>query len=287
VIDKEISIPQWFWTRCLITLWDVKTYLASRLVSISGNLAFCRLQTLKETLTDEQKQEICDALNSIAEEADELSLPLTQKGAKRIISNIREVTTDNINDIIGELSQRFDDEVEAVSFFLVRQDKLKYYNNPELAGAEFKANFPMANAELIEAGNCLALIRNTACVCHLMRATEYVLRSFERSLGIPPQPSGYYQNNTWGKILGRISEKRGHPGIRTTGQPHIPALPSSVEWLADPEFNESTYAFISAIKTPHRDRTFHVETTYDETGAENLFDVTVVALSHIAKKLKE
>jgi hypothetical protein len=145
-----------------------------------------------------------------------------------------------------------------------------YYDNPLLAGAPFRDNWPTANKELVEAGNCFAVDRYTACVCHLMRALEYALKAFENELKITAPARG--PENTWGKIIGRIEQKKKQP---------------SPEWMAKAGFNDNCLTFFCAVKSACRDKTFHVESSYDKGSASSLFSCTVAVLSEISKELKE
>ena len=61
-----------------------------------------------------------------------------------------------------------------------------YYEHPQLFGQDVSRHFPSAKFDIREAGSCLALGRNTACVYHLARATQIALRCLCRDLGCAP-----------------------------------------------------------------------------------------------------
>jgi hypothetical protein len=61
-----------------------------------------------------------------------------------------------------------------------------YYEHPHLFGRDVNRHFPSAKFDIREAGSCLALGRNTACVYHLARAAQIPLRCLCRDLGCAP-----------------------------------------------------------------------------------------------------
>jgi hypothetical protein len=157
---------------------------------------------------------------------------------------------------------------------MIYGNALKFHNNTELAGPGFKQNFPRANAELVEAGNCLSFARYTASVFHLMRSLEYGLTSLEDSLGIKRPEKG--AERTWGRTLERITSQ-----IEEFDKNPPP------NWKRDKRFYQEVCAMLNAIKAPYRDSTMHVESMYDEAGAQTVFNVGVEALRHIATKFGE
>lgn len=65
-------------------------------------------------------------------------------------------------------------------------------------------NWPSLENDAIEAGNCFALGRYTACVFHLMRILEYLVQQFGRK---PQVTIPDLHKKTWGKILKEIKDK--------------------------------------------------------------------------------
>lgn len=264
----------WNWNNKLISLSDVQIYLAKRLISITDQLLLCHKIGVvsRKALTTEARNELSSCLAVVAQESEAISLPFTAVLARRVLS---EIDTENLHDKISELETRFSDEIESITFFLVKPEKLKYYNNTELAGSRFKERFAsVGNVELIEAGNCFVLDRYTACVFHLMRALDIALSCLQRELGIP-EPSKD-PDKTWGKTLSRISDK-----ITQNNTTPTPA------WLQECDFYKQAMVFLQAVKAPYRDATMHVKSSYDEASATSLLNVVSEALRYLATKLKE
>jgi hypothetical protein len=259
----------------VISLRGVQLYLANRLVDISKHLTECRLTSINTTMTSSIQSAdatmMAARLHALAGEAEDLSLPMTAKLARRMAEtlNAHSVDTDFFEAGLDSLESRFEDEIEDRKLFLVKPELFGFYQNTELAGEQFKSNFPRGNIELIEAANCLVLDRHTACVFHLMRALDIALNALQADLGIP-LPSNLAAR-TWGRTLERIKV----------------AIDAHAGSPDKKEFYATAYTFIQAVKAPFRDTTMHVESSYDQASAQSVFNVALEVLKHLATHLKE
>lgn len=165
-------------------------------------------------------------------------------------------------------------ELEMHQFYKLRPDLVPYYTSPKPFGDDVDAAFPSTSADAEEAGKCLAVGRHTACVFHLMRVMEIGVRSLGKSLGDPTlDPS---KNPNWGTILARCdAELQKSKGKR-----------SPVWQTMDTFFSEST-ANLRAVKDAWRNPTMHVERTYDEEKAKDVFNSVRSFMRHLATKLVE
>ena len=247
----------------------MKEYLAKRLVSatLDFSAAFISFHDDKD-LTDARRQEIKNQISRFVNTVNELGLPLTFKSGVRLAESTKTENTQTLEALFGEVQSRFDDEAENLSLFYVHLDALKYYNKTDLFGEEFKSKFPIANAEISEAGNCFAFDRFTACAFHLMRSLEVVLKALFVTLGLPPLTTAGGRN--WNGILQAIR-------VRLDANRTIP----------DYEFYDSAYAFLAAAKNPMRNATMHVDVAYDEDSARRVFDAVGAFMRHVTTKLKE
>jgi HEPN domain-containing protein len=79
----------------------------------------------------------------------------------------------------------FTNEVAGTKLFAMDKGAAAYYGRAaEVFGMEPVVAFPGAEFDLEEAGKCLALARNTACIFHLMRAMELALQALCARLGV-------------------------------------------------------------------------------------------------------
>lgn len=262
----------------LISLWDMKEYLARNLVDASACFSTAYSSFLyaeDKDLTEERRKSCAGMMVKFYEALKLLGLPLTTKAAGRFVFATKKDNSEELEKKFDEVLSRFQDEAENLPLFYVHQDALRYYNQTNLFGDEFKTKFPSANIEIIEAGNCFAFDRFTSCVFHLMRAMEIALRVLFVSLGLPPR---IWSTSKWSQISNRIDGK-----IEKNNR----TLASDPSWQRDRMFYESASAFIAAVRAPMRNATMHVESVYDEPGAENVFGAVKSFMRHIATKLKE
>ncbi len=181
-----------------------------------------------------------------------------------------------ILDAMDDISSRMNDELSSVFLYYLAPEKRDYYQQTALFGEKFKQAFPSANTEVIEAGNCFALGRNTAAVFHVMRAMELVLRALSASLRIPPVTEGWEKN--WGKMLPKIKSK-----IATNDAD----LKDDPTWSSSKDFYHKAYSFLEGVRQPIRNETMHTESVYDDGGAENVMNAARAFMSHVAERIKE
>jgi hypothetical protein len=271
-------LPPWIGGKKLITLWQVKEYFADRLVSISRSildyLSAC-IDASSHPLNEHQRKRLVASLSSMDEELHFLGLEMTRISVNRVKSEIDTISGANLLKAGEDIEQRFYDEIATLWLLYLAPEKQQYFSKTTLFGEQFKSQFPTANLEVIEAGNCFALSRFTACVYHLTRAMEIALRVLFCSLGMPAH---IWSSTKWIKILDRVKGKIDKNNKTLANDP---------AWKSERAFYESAYAFLAAVRVPIRNPTMHVETIYDESGAENVYSAVRAFMRHIATKLKE
>ena len=263
-------IPPWIGGKKLISVLDVKEYLANRLVAISGCLTNCMLISMHigDEMTQKNRNDLNDYLNTMDQELKFLGLEMTRLSVVRTKSKTATIKSDELLNEMGDIESRFDDEIRSLRFFYLPTDRLQYFSKTDLFGEEFKSLWPTANVEISEAGNCFALARFTACAFHLMRSLEVVLKVLFRELKLPPLTTAEARN--WNGILREIRDKL-----------------EADKTIPDHAFYDGAYAFLAAAKNPMRNATMHVDAVYDESSARSLFDAIGAFMRHVATKLKE
>jgi HEPN domain-containing protein len=112
----------------------------------------------------------------------------------------RELTYVQIGQQIKELVSRFKDELGATKLYSIPKDIGAFYTSADVSfGTEVVAKFLSASDDLEEASKCLALSRSTACVFHLMRATEIAVAALYSKLNVTGN-----SDREWGKLLSDI-----------------------------------------------------------------------------------
>jgi hypothetical protein len=135
-------------------------------------------------------------------------------------------------------------------------------------GDEVEIAFPSAQCDIEEAAKCLAVERSTACVMHLMRATEVPLKALASSLGIGLK-------NDWGSYI-RDIDKELASRLKASGR-------RSAE---EAFYAEASEAF-ERVKRLWRNRTMHVDAVYTAERANDIFEATRHFMAHLATRIRE
>jgi len=176
---------------------------------------------------------------------------------------------------LNELQNRVADELEVQSVFLIPYRKKQYLESlSPLFGSEVPRAFPSSITDIEEAAKCYALDRNTACVFHLMRVMEIGLRALGKTLG--DSSLDHRTNPTWEKILRRCDQEL-----------RLPVASRSPAWMANNEFFAEATANLRAVKDAWRNKTVHVEASYDESRALSVFNAVRSFMQHLATTIEE
>lgn len=279
VLDRAAPLLPWNGGDRLISLWDMKEYLAHRLYTLILDVQGVQAaRTIHDEDEDKAREQIKEHTKSVFQETKVLGLQSTQRQALRLYRYAKDTgkDIDEIADATDELDTRLDEELSDLRLFYIPNDKLNYYNKTDLFGDEFKTNFPQANAEIIEAGNCLAFDRYASCVFHLTRALEICLRVVFVSLGMPAR---IWSVSKWRSLLQRIDGK-----IKKNNQ----NLVNDPTWQSERPFYEKVHAFLAAATNPLRNSSVHVDVAYSEESSVRPVWLGVEAfMRHLATKLKE
>jgi hypothetical protein len=107
----------------------------------------------------------------------------------------------------AQIASRLEDDLVTGTrnrqFLRIAIDREDLVDADKLFGEEVFDSFPSATKDILEAGNCLAAECSTACVFHLMRASEVGLRALarDRDMKFPDKP---LELSEWGAILPKL-----------------------------------------------------------------------------------
>lgn len=181
---------------------------------------------------------------------EEIGLKTSQRCASEILRDIeRGMTAETFAASLSELDNTIRREIWAEWFFHIPAKQSEFYDQKELFGAPVNLKFPTVQFDMVEAGNCYAMGRGTACVFHLMRIMETGVQLFGTKLGVT-----LVNQKVWQNILDEVNKA-------------IKALPSK-----DPKTIELSQisANLYAVKLAWRNEVMHPKDTYTLEEAENL-----------------
>jgi hypothetical protein len=120
--------------------------------------------------------EIKEILDLVSNSGHFLGLHGTKRLADDLSERIGTISNDALAAKIQSIEVLMKKELADKEFFHVPKERVDFYNNKSLCGELVAEKFPYAVPDIIEAGNCYALDRPTACVFHLMRVipTEWL-----------------------------------------------------------------------------------------------------------------
>lgn len=285
------SPEAWLWGTERYRLWsllDVLRLFASEWNEVLRHLealssSFANMTTMT-ALVEGPKALVLDPLRNIERLCRHLRLSLSETYVARLIANIEQTPTlterldsqtihpRQLAEWVTILRERIDDELRTVELFVVEFEKRAYLTDPYLFGPEVSSKFTPAIKDIEEAGQCFAFDRYTASVFHLMRIVEVGLRALGASLNdaeLDPR-----KNPSWDRILGRCD--------RELAKPYDQRSP---EWKSDQQFYANATANLRAVKDAWRNPTLHVERSYDEREASEIWNAVRAFMRHLATKL--
>jgi len=224
-----------------------------------GELARQQIANLASHAID-QLREACTLaeMDNVFPELDRLAI------AASLLLTHQEYTLETIGQSFKHLISRINDELQSKYFLrLERRDALLYAEEFPF-GKEVSDKFPLATEDIEEATKCLALQRPTACVFHLMRAMEVVVKRLGKRLGVTNV------EKEWGKILSDMAKA-------------IERMPSdSVKKKAKKNEWSEAHVNLYHVKQAWRNETMHPKSNYTREQALEVFNATRVFMRHLA-----
>src|SRR5581483_4363867 len=195
-------------------------------------------------LSREEKQSWMNNITNLQTKCETMGMGASVTQARRIMVlwNQSSFNANNtptmISNAIKELLSRVRDEAFGICFYHVNRDKgqvltqdeqgmqmypnqARLQRNVEFFGQAVCSRFPAIREDLLQAIRSYAFECNTACVFHLMRATEITIPKIAKLCQIKdPKPS-------WGTVLDqaeKLTQRTKHEDLPSTTKPHIELL---------------------------------------------------------------
>lgn len=192
----------------------------------------------------------------------ELGLRTSQRCTEDALRDIEHgITADALINELIELDNTIRREMSTRWFFFLSDACADFYDQKELFGADVNVKFPSIAYDTVEAGNCCAMGRSTACVFHLMRIMEVGVQAFGTKLGVT-----LTCKKNWQSILDESNK-----AIKLLS----PKDPVTVE-LSQASAN------LYAVKQAWRNEVMHPKDTYTLEEAENLIRLVKIFMGQLA-----
>jgi hypothetical protein len=162
-------------------------------------------------------------------------------------------------------------------FLILDTERDKLANRTDLFGAAVSAAFPSAQADIREAGNCLAAECNTAAVFHLMRVAEVGLRALARDRRVRLPRKEPLDSVAWETIVKEL-EAAGE-AIR-----HYPKTAAQVAQFA---FHHGAISQFAKFKSIFRDQVMHARQQFGPDHALRVFEDVRTFMQALAHRIGE
>lgn len=254
----------------LITWWDMEKFSAEDFFNMSAQLSalmFYAEQELKgnvkELITGDSIKVFGGMIEDVKKECKKLGLEVSVMTANALLTTLK---TPGIR--FGELAPRAHElrsnigrEMQLHLFFHIPTGQAKFYDQKELFGSVVSTKFPTIQFDMVEASNCYALGRGTACVFHLMRIMEVGVQQFGTKLGV-----ALAVEKNWQNILDEVNK-----AIRSLPQKDPATIAMS-----------QASANLYAVKLAWRNEVMHPNDTYTLEEAENLISQVKLFMKQLA-----
>jgi len=175
------------------------------------------------------------------------------------------------NDILEEVRRILNDFLLRLSvhnFYYVPLELAKFYGKPLLFGEGVANKFPKAARDIERAGNCLALGEPTACMLHLHRAVEIIVRRLARRLNVTVNAK-----DSMGQVLNHMEGPINRMADRTDAQKR-----KKEKW-SECRIN------LTHVKRAWRDPSAHGKTAYSDKEALDILLKVQDFTQHLATLL--
>jgi hypothetical protein len=177
---------------------------------------------------------------------------------------------------LDNLSKTIGRELKCMEFMPVAPDRRDYlFAQADLFGVEVAEKFPPSTVDIVEAGRCFALRRNTACVFHCMRVLEVGIRAVSEMVGIADD------RPNWEPVIARLDKllRMDRDHLKRTSSDYLPEVHDNREFYA------GVSAYFNGVKIAWRNRVMHVGVEYTDEHAELILSATRGFMKHLAIRL--
>jgi hypothetical protein len=217
----------------------------------------------RNLLSPEILKKFVTVLTNIQTSCAALGLTVSVRAVVFALHSMRNPSTvfSDLSHTIEQVSNSILWEMEDLHFFHMPTKQAEFYGQIEPFGREVNMKFLRVHYDMVEAGNCFAMGRSTACVFHLMRIMEVGVQEFGKKLGV-----NLATDKNWQNILDELNKA-------------IRALPTKAHGTVD---MSRAAANLYAVKLAWRNEVMHPNDTYTLEEAKNLIGQVKLFMEQLA-----
>lgn len=275
----------------LVNLWDMIKISLGRISAIGSLLAEFESKTLAainlsalvsaeplgatrlaDTKHDKLNVETLTILLTAAkDQTTEIGLDGTRRFIEVIINDLDKITLSNLQDNLKKTQRIMEGELREQYVLQISNDAAWWYDNGQSFGLEVLNAFPSSEEDIIEAGNCYAFDRSTACVFHAMRVLEYGLGALAKDVGLT------FDIQNWHTIIEQIESE-----IKAQGKAKKSTVKDERLQFLSEAAKEFTY-----FKDGWRNHVTHKKRSYDTSQAYSVLTHVRLFMMHLSTQLTE
>jgi hypothetical protein len=261
-------------------LWAYGTLFMSTMNGLQG-IRYTLISSPDKALTGEDRQRLKEMLKFLSDCSGLVDLDATKHLAEDLLQDIllqdvhaRLINGDELDAKIDSIQSMASQELADRKFLYVPKARAGHYGNKLLCGELVAEKFPAALPDIIEAGNCFALERPTACVFHLMRVIPYGMAALAKLLKVKyTQPIRCLQ---WNEIIQPIDNA-------VKGLQKVKRSPQK---LRDQQYYSEIVVHLYFCKDAWRNHVSHSPDPYDMGQALSVMDHVSLVMSLVSKRVK-
>jgi hypothetical protein len=232
--------------------------------NILGQIRADVQNNLENGISVETRKVLHESLVHLITDLKKVGLSISVKAAEAVRNSVKDddrFIPQNFVAALTQLDKTIEWEMEEVRFFHMPSSRSQFYDQKELFGAVVNVKFLSTQFDMVEAGNCYAMGRGTACVFHLMRIMEVGVQQLGTKLGVT-----FTDQKNWQPILDETNK-----AIKTLP----PKDPATVELC-------QVAANLYSVKVAWRNEVMHPNDMYTLEEAENLIRQVKLFMGQLA-----
>jgi hypothetical protein len=248
-------------------------YLKNKLIEIEAQ----RKENPSRPLTPDDRKNFCNDLKSLEPMC--LKLELTDLyvrigTAKYYIETGQDESLSTIGKTLQMILAEIGQHLDLRHFASIPIDRFKYFEQEKLFGELVYKNFKNAQADIRDAGNCLAMDLSTAAIYHLMCVVNVGLLALAKHLKLKIKAIEFQE---WKNIIDGLQKRVGNVGNSPKGK----------KKQADLEFYNGLLMEFAGFKDVYRNNMAHARCRYTFNEAVGVHDRVRDFMKRLATKITE
>ncbi len=170
----------------VVSLLEMLDFAAAEFLAMCTTLTQLSAYQGKMVLVPGSRDALITTLNTLNEQASRLNMRFVMNQVSTIYAFLEAGggKTSQLSEMLEQLSKRVHEELVERQFFTLSTDKELFFQWYWLADTAIgRPALQSIREEFHRAGRCFAFGENTACVFHLMRVVEWIVKQVAKSLG--------------------------------------------------------------------------------------------------------